>query len=371
MALTLGLPTVAEAQGFQLSGRAFSVIDGDTLALGVHWVVLHEVSASGGRAVDSARTDRLGVYFLRAPERDTSAVYIASVTFLDITYFSDPVRATEFTSDTASTLLVYDTSSVAPPIIVRQRHVVVRAPEPDGTRSVLELLVLENQGSVTRISSDTSRPVWQGAIPAGAFNLEVVPGDVSPEAVYLRGNSVALSAAVPPGEANQKQIVFGYMLPRGTRRLTVPFDQPIERVQILIEDEGVQLLSGPVHSSGTEQVEDIRFARFEAVNVTAGLEASFSLTGSSIPAVALLWMVLAISGITMLIVFAVWVRRPEVVAAGSERVDVLAAQAAALDARFKNLGANATAAERREYEKERAALKARLAQALAGGRSTR
>ena len=371
MALTLGLPTVVGAQGFQLSGRAFSVIDGDTLALGVHWVVLHEVSGSGGRAADSARTDQLGVYFLRALERDTSAVYLASVTFRDITYFSDPVRATEFTSDTASTLLVYDTSSVAPPITVRQRHVVVRAPEQDGTRSVLELLVLENQGSVTRIAGDTSRPAWQGAIPRGAFNLEVAPGDVSPEAVYRRGDSVALSAAVPPGEANQKQIVFGYILPRGTRRLTVPLDQPIERLQILIEDEGVELISGPVQPSGTEQVEDIRFARFEAVNVTAGLGASFSLSGSSISAVALLWMILAISGVTMLIVFAAWLRRPEVVAAGPERIDVLAARAATLDGRFKSLGADATAAERRDYEKQRAELKARLAQALARDRSNR
>ena len=50
-------------------------------------------------------------------------------------------------------------------------------------------------------------------------------------------------------------------------------------------------------------------------------------TGSSIPAVALLWMILAISGITMLIVLAAWMRRPEVVTAGSERVDVLAARA--------------------------------------------
>jgi hypothetical protein len=82
-------------------------------------------------------------------------------------------------------------------------------------------------------------------------------------------------------------------------------------------------------------------------------------------------MILAISGITMLIVLAAWLRRPEAVAAGSERVDVLAAQAAALDARFKALGANAKAAERRDYEKERAELKARLAQALAGGRTTR
>ncbi len=370
MFLTLGSPSASGAQGFQLSGRVFSVIEADTLALQRHWVVLHEVTSTGGRAADSVRTDASGVYFLRSRSRDTSAVYMSSVTFLGIAYFSTPVRATDFTSDTAATLLVYDTSSVSPPIFVRQRHIVVRAPEEDGTRSVLELLVLQNQGLVTRISNDTAAPVWQGIIPPNAFNLEVAPSDVSPDAVYRRGDSVALAAAVPPGESNQKQLVFGYMLPSGTRKLTIPFDQPIGRVQVLIEDEGVEMESGPLEPFGVEQLDDLRFARFEAANVVGGVEASFSLTGSLVSVTGgVLWMILAVSGVTMLIVFAVWLRRPEVVLADSQQVATLAAQAAALDEAFAAAGDNPSKAERRAYEKNRADLKARLANALARDRS--
>ena len=369
MLLTLGSPSASGAQGFQLSGRVFSVIDADTLALQRHWVVLHEVTSTGGRAVDSVRTDASGVYFLRSRSRDTSAAYMSSVTFLSISYFSTPVRATDFTSDTAATLLVYDTSSVAPPIFVRQRHIVVRAPEEDGTRSVLELLVLQNQGSVTRISNDTAAPVWQGIIPPNAFNLEVAPSDVSPDAVYRRGDSVALAAAVPPGESNQKQLVFGYMLPSGTRRLAIPFDQPIERVQVLIEDEGVEMEGGPLEALGAEQLDDIRFARFEAANVVGGVEASFSLSGSPVSVTGVLWMILAVSGVTMLIVFTVWLRRPEVVPADPLQVETLAAQAAALDEAFAAAGDNPSEAERQAYGKKRADLKARLANALARDRS--
>ena len=367
--LTLSFPQLLGAQGFQLSGRVFSVLEGDTLPLGTHWVLLHEVTGSGGRVVDSVRTDDAGVYFLRSLERDTSAVYMSSVNYRDIAYFSNPVRAAEFTSDTASTLLVYDTSSVAPTVLVRQRHVVVRAPEEDGTRSVLELLVLENPGMVTRIANDTARPVWQGAIPHDAFNLEVAPSDVSPEAVYRRGDSVALAAAVPPGEVNQKQLVFGYMLPSGARRLTIPLDQPVERFQILIEDEGVAMLSGPLEARGREQLENISFARFEAVNVAGGQEVSFRLSGPAVSLMAVLWMVLAVSGVTMLAVLIMWLRRPVVVPADSEDVSLLAAQVAALDERFASEGATASESDRQAYEAQRADLKTRLANALARERS--
>ncbi len=360
----LSFPFALEAQGFQLSGRVYSVLQGDTVPLGEHWVVMHEVAQGGGGVVDSVRTDAGGVYFLRSPERDTSAVYLSSVSFRDIAYFSNPVRATAFTSDTASTLLVYDTSSVTPPIDVVQRHVVMRAPEEDGSRSVLELIVLQNRGALTRIANDTASPVWQGVIPAEAVNLEVAPSDVSPEAVYRRGDSVALSAAIPPGEANQKQLVFGYIMPPGLRTFRVPVDQPLDRFQVLIEDPDVEVLSGPLVARGAEQMEDIQFARFEGTNVQAGVVASFRLSGPSFSVGALLWVIMGMSGIAMMIVLTVWLRRSAGTPNGMEKVDALAAQVAALDERFSP-ATELTDDARQAYEQQRADLKARLAQALA------
>ena len=360
----LSFPFALEAQGFQLSGRVYSVLRGDTVPLGEHWVVMHEVTQGGGGVVDSVRTDAGGVYFLRSPERDTSAVYLSSVSFRDIAYFSNPVRATAFTSDTASTLLVYDTSSVTPPIDVVQRHVVMRAPEEDGSRSVLELIVLQNRGALTRIANDTASPVWQGVIPAEAVNLEVAPSDVSPEAVYRRGDSVALSAAIPPGEANQKQLVFGYIMPPGLRTFRVPVDQPLDRFQVLIEDPDVKVLSGPLVSRGAEQMEDIQFARFEGTNVQAGVVASFRLSGPSFSVGALLWVIVGMSGIAMAIVLTVWLRRSAVTPNGTEEIDALAAQVAALDERYSP-ATELTDEARQAYEHQRADLKVRLAQALA------
>ncbi len=377
--MALSLPTTTEAQGrhlmavglqvtaegLQLSGRVYQVADRDTIPLPDHWVLMHAVGADGGQVVDSGRTDVDGAYFLRAPNRDTSVVYLSSLSYRTIAYFSEPVRFGAFTSDTAATLLVYDTSSVRPAITVVERHIVVRAQEIDGTRPVLELLVLENRGNITRIANDTTNPVWQGAIPRDVINLEVAPSDVSPEAVYRRGDSVATVAALPPGARNRKQLVFGYMLESGRRNLVFPIDQSIGRFQVLIEDPGVEMTGGPLADEGTTNMEDVEFVRFEATDVQAGGVASFRLSGTSMPMMTLLWLIIGLSGAAMIAAFVIWVRRPVLAPAEHAHIESLAAEVAVLDERFAAEGRNPSDAARNAYETARARLKARLAQALA------
>lgn len=363
--MALSSPTRLGAQGFQLSGHVFSVIEGDTVPLENHWVMLHQVDAAGGRVVDSVRTDVIGIYFLRAPERDTTAVYLSSVSFRDIGYFSNPVSAATFTTDTASTLFVYDTSSVGPPVQVVERHVVIRAPEADGSRSALEILLLENPGQETRIANDTANPVWQGAIPRGAFNLEVAPGDISPSSLYRRGDSVAVAAAIPPGPENRKRIIFGYILPKDVRDLTVPVDQPLGRLQVLIEDPSVEMVGGPLTPQAPEFMDDIQFMRFDGTGIASGAHASFRLSGSSVSPPVLLWIILAMSAVAMTAVLAVWIRRPRVATVHASDMKALAAQVAALDERVAAKGTQLSDDERAAFDKERTALKTKLTEALA------
>jgi len=248
---------------------------------------------------------------------------------------------------------------------VAERHVVVRAPDADGSRSALEVVVLENPGRRTRITADTAHPVWQGALPVGAVGLEVGPSDVSTQALYRRGDSVALAAAVPPGPANQKRLVFGYLLPKGTRTLVVPVDQDLGRLQVLVEDPGVEMLGGPLLAQGAEFMEDVQFMRFDGRDVAAGAEASFRLSGGATPLSVLLWLILAMAAVAMASVLTLWFRRaPAAVTVGGD-VDALAARVAALDERFAAGGEQISAAERAAYEAERRALKDKLSDALA------
>ena len=75
-------------------------------------------------------------------------------------------------------LVVYDTSSTGPPITVAQRHIVIRGAPGAPRRSVMELVALANDGTVTRHAGEPARPTWIGRLPGNASGFTVGQGDV-------------------------------------------------------------------------------------------------------------------------------------------------------------------------------------------------
>lgn len=349
------------AQGFQVSGHVRSVRRADTIPLASAWVVLHQVSGTAGGPVDSGRTDADGEYLLRAPRLDSASVYLVSVNHQGINYFGSPVRATTgYTMDTSETVFVFDTSSVGDPLTLAEKHVVVRSQDPDGSRPVLELLVLENRTGVTRVSPDTITPVWEGALPPGVLELEVGESDFSPGAITRRGDSVAVTAPVAPGE---KQLVYAYTVPAGDV-FRIPIDQPVARLQLLLEDTAAAVLSPFLDPRGMEQMDVARFARYEGTVPVAGgaVEVRFSRRPWAIG--DLWWIVVAAAAVAMTAGLIAAFRRPQRVPVADDAT-ILTARIAELDSRFAVLGASATDEQRRAYQTERDALKTRLAAALA------
>ncbi len=363
--MALGLqPLSLAAQGFRVSGRVVHGGGADSVPVPNAWAVLHQVTMSGGGPVDSARTDARGRYQVRSARRDSAAVYIVSVTYAGIAYFTRPLHAGRgATTGTAGALAVYDTSSTSPLIQAAQRHIIVRRPEPDGSHHVLELLVLRNVGTVTRISPDTTRPVWQGALPQGAMQLEVGESDVSSEAVYRRGDSIAVAAPVPPGD---KQVVVSYILPRSSRRFDLTLDQPVARFNVLVEDSAATLEGGALERMGNESIEGTSFVRFARNDLAAGRRVVVVLSRTA-PGVGIWWWLVpalaaaALAGGLVL----VWRRTLPSPAIGvPANPDAIAAQIAALDAAFESRP-DAAPAERGAYQRRRAELKARLEDLLA------
>lgn len=324
------------------------------------WVVLHQVTLAGGAPVDSGRTDRGGRYRVQSPALDTGAVYIVSVTYAGIAYFSRPVHPVRGVPlDTAETLTVYDTSSTTPRIELAQRHLIVRRPEGDGSRHVLELLVLRNNGLRTRIAPDTSRPVWAGVLPLGAIQFQVGESDVSSEAVYRRGDSVAVAAPVPPGE---KQVVVSYILPRSVPRLQLPLDQAVGRVNLLVEDSAATLEGDALDRMGAELIEGVSFQRFARSDVAAGTPVSLRFARGRFAPASLWWVVVSLAGLVLLSgLMLVWrrTRVPADLGPASSDPAVLAAQIAALDAVFE-ARADPSPADRKAYQRRREWLKSRL-----------
>jgi hypothetical protein len=315
-----------------------------------------------GQPVDSATTNRRGEYRLTAPVRDTTAGYVVSVEHDGIGYFSEPLSARDTASDSASTIVVYDTSYTEPDIVLTERHLIVRASDETRMRRVIELLVLSNRGTLTRITDDTTQPVWQGALPSEAVEFEVGQSDISPQAVYRNGDSVAVTAPLPPGD---KQVLLAYLIPGSLERLDIPVDQPVVGMNLMLEEPGATVLSERFQPRGPEQLEDISFMRYSATAVQAGTAVSIQFPAPQGALLQLWWIVVPVTASCLALVLIWWLRRQPVPVATGSDADTLAQQIAQMDRDFEARGAQASETEKTAYHQRRAELKAKLAKQLA------
>jgi hypothetical protein len=339
-----------------VTGRVVHVLVPDTTPAAGVWAVLHQITDQGGAVVDSARTDAQGRYAVRAPVQDSASVYVVSVTYGGIAYFSRPVRPSGRAVATAEVLAVFDTSSTAPAIVLAQRHVIIRRPEDRGSRRVLELLVLANTGDRTRVAPDTSRPVWQGRLPRGATGFEVGESDVSNEAVFRRGGAIAVAAPIPPGE---KQILVSYILPADEPALALDVDQEIARLNVLVEDSAATVTGGPLAPMGVEEMEGIRFTRFAAEGIEPGTRVTVQFGERPFSPASLWWMVVVLAAATLAASMVPWWRRTRGAGVAAEE-GALAAQLAAVEAALADRGSALSEPERQAYAQRRAALQRAL-----------
>jgi len=354
-----------------LAGRVVRVGAADSTPLaGI--VVAHRISEAAQGAVDSVRTDARGRFRLRIAEPESAAVYVISARHAGIGYFSEPFTSDARTGAEAITLAVFDTASAGPPLAIAVRHLVVQAPEVGGARRVLDLTQVQNAGTTTRVTRDSLTPVWSGRLPAGATGPAAGAGDVPASAVRFVDGRIEVTAAFPPG---QKQVVVTYTLPDDARGLVLNVDQPIGRLEVLVEDS-TAAPAGGLQPDEPLTLEGRRFAHFSGGGLAAGTRAAVrfgraprgrGLAGRLIVAAA----ALALAGGAVLAA-----RRPR----PAPRPEGAAAKApgpadlpderlltaiVALDARYEGREAAVSAAEWAEYRGRRAELKAALAARVA------
>jgi hypothetical protein len=195
LAILPALPVfpVISAQTTRATGRVLSA--DSTPVRGVR-VLLHRVGPETQGPIDSTRSDGRG-RFLFTFLPDTSAFYLLSAERAGIEYFSPPVATNPERPDTGIRILVYDTSSTTPISLVA-RHLVIARPGEDGSRGVLDLMVLRNDSRLTRTTSDTTRPTWSAPLPPGTIGLDLSESDFSREAVARRGVTEKAVAANAP-----------------------------------------------------------------------------------------------------------------------------------------------------------------------------
>ncbi len=315
--------------------------------------MLHRMGPAGSSPLDSMRTDRAGSYHFTVTGRDTTAQYVVGVQYAGVAYLSGTAGPGRWSSRELDAFSVFDTSATQP-IVLSQRHLLIQPANPDGSIPVLELLVLANGGTRTRVGADSTRPTWRGRLLVGGFDLEVGEGDVTRDAITHAGDSISVFAPLTPGE---KQIVLTYLLPRKLAQVVLPLDEAVGTLGVMIADTMARAEPGPLKSFGIAGFENITYLRLEAKDVPAGPPLVIRLSRSPADLTDYWWVVVAGAAFAMVVGFVAWWRAERAPAALSE-TEVLALQVAAMDAAL---------GERRDAASvtRRDALAVRLAAALA------
>lgn len=356
VALLISTPLTLAAQQVRAGGKVVRITKSDTVAITSAKVMLHRIARDKQGPIDSAMSDPAGK-FRFSFKADTAAVYLVSAGWDGIEYFSSPLHTEPTLPDTGLVLVVSDTSSTARVSTV-SRHIVISRPGADGLRPALEIVVISNGGSATRIASDTIRPSWSTMLPPNVAGFTAGSGDFSSEALTVRNDSVLVFAPIAPGD---KQLLYTYAISPNPGTVRIPIQDSIGTMTLLLEENGIKVKGGLVPAD-SQVIEGRTFRKFEA-SVAAGAVITIGFPGDQTE-----WVIPAlVGGIALLLIgFAVVALRrkpPTVAVAAPSLID----QLARLDARYAGKESSTPAAEWETYQRERSRLKAELQVELARG----
>jgi hypothetical protein len=242
------------------------VVNADSAAVGGIRVVLHRVGPTVQGPLDSTRSERHGRFRFRF-RPDSGAFYLLSARYAGIEYFSSPLATNPAKPDTGLIIAIYDTSSAAP-VTLEARHVVVTRPTGEtGARAVLDLLVLRNDGTLTRVAPDTLHGSWGTALPSGSVGLQLSEGDVSAGAVTRSDDSVIVSAALSPGE---KQLTLQYQTPASEQVMELPVAAGLT-LNVLAEEPGVRVSAPGIVAADSQVIQGRSFRRWSGTVAATGL----------------------------------------------------------------------------------------------------
>jgi hypothetical protein len=228
-----------------IAGRIMLQTARDTVAAPGARVILHRVTVARSGPVDSTVADLHGRFrFQLTP--DSGAIYLISGRWSGVEYFAAPLDLRDVAADTAVTVLVADTSSRAP-VQLAARHLIVSPVDSDGVRDVVDLMVLDNPGAVTRVAVDSLRGSWSVRLPDFAVNLHGGNSDFSLDALIPHGDTVTLIAPIPPG---RRDIELDYQIPPKSREFTIVPDHDAAVSNIISADRSMRV-DGPFVRSDT------------------------------------------------------------------------------------------------------------------------
>jgi len=331
-----------------IAGHTVRVQARDTLPQTGVTVTLHRISRTAQGAIDSTVVGADGAFRFRL-RGDSGAIYLVSARYAGIEYFGEPIRPP---GAEGIRIVLSDTSSTAP-VRLGGRHVIIRPPGPTGTRAVLDLLSLRNDGPDTRVGRDSLSAAWTMVLPAGATKLEVSEGDVSPSAVEFRGDTMLVLAPIAPGGKN---LMVSYELPIGVGRPA--WSAPADSFDLLVEEPGAAVRGAGLTEVAPVELMGSTLRRWTAVSPPGG-EGVVTFAGGPRASNLSLYLLVGTVALVLMAGAGLVLRRsgrpPPVRVAAAPPADLIG-RVAALDARYLGRADKVPPEEWADYERERARL---------------
>jgi hypothetical protein len=289
-------------------------------------VTLHRIGRTSG-PVDSLLTSAIGAFAFDIAA-DSSSMYVATARHHGIAYSSAPARLGEANGEFE--IVTFDTTSQPLRIGVAGRHLIVSLPDARGDRTVIDVLEIENDSVLTRVSAP-GRPVFTVPLPNGAVRPTTSQGDFIGSSVDFVDGEARVHAPVPPGV---RQLVLKYVLPAAAMPVGITLTVPVAVLEVLVEEpEATVTLTGADLSAGQSVTTEGRtFRRSLGSAVPSGSVVTIAppVTSSGGIAGALGIMLLSTAGVTGL--WYLGQRRRRRMATWDKATDQLLRSVSALDA---------------------------------------
>ena len=221
----------------------------------------------------TAPVDLNGSYHFTDLEWPQERAFIVITSFGEVEYQSDPVMASDNTSDTTLPITIYETTKDLNVISASQVHLIFNFPSPD-VLQVTELFIVTNPGKkVVVVSSDgTTIPFIHPPENAGDVQYQLSQGS----AQLL--NAVGGFAMVP-GADKQYGFIASYSMPyKRNLKFAQPFSMPVASLTVFIP-QGMRLTAEQVTDAGPQDIQGQSYQMYQANNMASGSSLSMTLSG--------------------------------------------------------------------------------------------
>jgi hypothetical protein len=140
---------------------------------------------------------------------------------------------------------------------------------------VVNLFIISNPSGKVVVAPGEGKPVVEYELPQGAENLQFQDG-VLGERYVKTEKGFGDTSAISPGQGGMNQVLFGYELPyTGGLDLAIKLPMPVQAASVMVPELGVELQSERLADAGQRDVEGLSYHMYQS---TGGLAA-----GDSIP----------------------------------------------------------------------------------------